>query len=421
MLLDSGEGSVGFSGAGRACGKRLRPGRALLVQRRRRRRRAARGRRRPASRPAARRAKAGEGVRIGGRGRYRGTLVARNEGGSLQVINALGAEGYVKGVVANEVPSSWPAAGAARPGGGRALLRRSRPSAAARSTTTTTPAARSTAASRRRPGRPTARSRRPRGEVVSYRGEPAITYYFSTSGGQTESSEFGFSGGSRIPYLKSVKDPFDDASPVHTWTEQLSDAKMESELAGLFQGKLQRIEIIERGGSPRIVRARVVGSAAVEHGHRRHAARTARSCARPGRGSGTADGAGLSRRDTAAAGSRDRSRACRARRPRRRRTRAARLAQPLRSTVSSRSEIEQLSVLCSGPFGSAYTQATKLRGSEETRPRTRTPLPVSSNSHSVGSSSIRSSGCGRSRRAGAARRRGGASRCPPTASSAGRP
>ena len=41
-------------------------------------------------------------------GGYRGSLVARNDGGSLQVINQLGLEGYVKGVVANEVPSSWP-------------------------------------------------------------------------------------------------------------------------------------------------------------------------------------------------------------------------------------------------------------------------------------------------------------------------
>ena len=62
--------------------------------------------------------------------------------------------------------------------------------------------------------------------MVTYRGDPAITYYFSTSGGQTENSEFGFSGGSAIPYLKSVDDPFDDASPVHTWTETLSDDEM---------------------------------------------------------------------------------------------------------------------------------------------------------------------------------------------------
>ena len=35
---------------------------------------------------------------------------------------------------------------------------------------------------------------------------------------------------------------------------------MESELGGLFAGRLKKIEMIERARSPRIVRARVVGS-----------------------------------------------------------------------------------------------------------------------------------------------------------------
>jgi stage II sporulation protein D len=99
-----------------------------------------------------------------------------------------------------------------------------------------------------------------RREVVKYRGKPAVTYYFSTSGGQTENSEYGFSGGSKVPYLKSVDDPFDDVSPVHKWTERLSDSQMESRLSGLFAGRLKRIEVTERGRSPRIVRARVVGT-----------------------------------------------------------------------------------------------------------------------------------------------------------------
>ena len=114
--------------------------------------------------------------------------------------------------------------------------------------------------STRRRRRPTPRSRRPAGRSSPTSGETALTYYFSTSGGQTENVEFGFSGGSPVPYLKSVADPYDDASPVHKWRERLSDEKMESELSGLFSGNLRRIEIVETGRSPRIVRARVVGS-----------------------------------------------------------------------------------------------------------------------------------------------------------------
>jgi stage II sporulation protein D len=259
VLLDSGEGSVGFSGAGRACGKRLRPGRRYsfsaddggVVLR------AGGGDRIKA---CGGEAKAGDGVRIGGRGNYRGTLVARNDGGSLQVINALSAEGYVKGVVANEVPSSWPRQALRA----QAVVARSYGVATERAGAfdhyddTRSQVYEGRSSETRATNRAVAATKR---RVVTYRGEPAITYYFSTSGGQTESSEFGFSGGSRIPYLRSVNDPYDDASPVHRWTEKLSDSKMESELSGLFQGDLQRIEVLERGNSPRIVRARVVGSA----------------------------------------------------------------------------------------------------------------------------------------------------------------
>ncbi len=63
-----------------------------------------------------------------------------------------------------------------------------------------------------------------------------------------------------MPYLKSVDDPFDDASPVHDWTERYSDDELESKLGGLVDGKLKRIEVLKTGKSPRIVSARVIGS-----------------------------------------------------------------------------------------------------------------------------------------------------------------
>lgn len=257
VLLGSGGGSVGFSGAGRACGERLDPRRRYslsadgggVVLRAGDRRLAGCGKE----------GKAASGLRIGGFGRYRGALVARNQGGSLLVINQLGLEGYVKGVVPNEVPPSWPKQALRA----QAVVARSFGLATSRGgafdhyadTRSQVYGGRSSETSATNSA--VARTRH---EVVTYHGRPAVTYYFSTSGGQTENSEFGFSGGSRVPYLKSVDDPFDDASPVHTWSERLSDERMEAELSGLFSGRLKRIEVLERGRSPRIVRARVVGS-----------------------------------------------------------------------------------------------------------------------------------------------------------------
>ena len=262
VLLDSGEGSIEFSRAGRACGKRLNPerdysfaaeGGGVVL-------RDAGGRR---MKTCGREGKAGSSLRIGSHGIYRGSLVARADGGSLMVINSLGADSYVKGVVPNEVPSSWPAAALRA----QAVVARSYGLATSRSgpfdhyddTRSQVYGGKSseTAATNKAVGAT-------EGEVVTYGGEIAITYYHSTSGGQTENSEFGFSGGNPLPYLKSVKDPYDDASPVHTWSLSLSDEQMEDKLSGLFSGNLQKIDILERGASPRIVRAKVVGSSGGE-------------------------------------------------------------------------------------------------------------------------------------------------------------
>ena len=259
VLLGSGGGSVAFSGAEHACGRRIEQNRRYTL---------AVGDGGVVLRAGDRRlercgkeGKAGSGLRIGGFGRYRGAVVARNDGGSLMVINQLALEAYVKGVVPNEVPSSWPkqalraqavvarSYGVATSRGGafdHYADTRSQVYEGRSSETSATNAA-------------VAKTGR---EVVKYRGEAAVTYYFSTSGGQTENSEFGFSGGSKVPYLKSVDDPFDDVSPVHKWSQRLSDERIESELSGLFEGRLKRIEVLERGRSPRIVRARVVGSRA---------------------------------------------------------------------------------------------------------------------------------------------------------------
>lgn len=54
-----------------------------------------------------------------------------------------------------------------------------------------------------------------RGEVLTYAGKPAQVFYFSSSGGRTSSALDVF--GSDLPYLVSVEDPWDEASPHHRW------------------------------------------------------------------------------------------------------------------------------------------------------------------------------------------------------------
>ena len=98
------------------------------------------------------------------------------------------------------------------------------------------------------------------GLVVTYDGEPIVTYYFSTSGGMTENVENSFLGSDPQPHLKSVSDPYDEISPRHTWRLSFSTRQMDARLGRYSPGTFRRISVLTRGVSPRIVRARVHGS-----------------------------------------------------------------------------------------------------------------------------------------------------------------
>ena len=96
------------------------------------------------------------------------------------------------------------------------------------------------------------------GRILTYGGEPAITYYFSTSGGHTESIQYSFVGALSKPWLVGVSDPYDDRSPYHRWQVSFSTAQLTRALGA--RGRFRRLKVLERGTSPRIVRARVIGT-----------------------------------------------------------------------------------------------------------------------------------------------------------------
>ena len=194
-------------------------------------------------------------------GRWRSYLELRPSGsGGLTVVNALGLDNYVRGVVAGEMPSSWhPEALKAQSiaarsyalttnrGGGvfdqypdvRSQVYRG----VAGETASTNAAVAATA-----------------GEVVTYEGEVAVTYFFSTSGGHTENIENSFVGVDPKPWLKGVEDPFDSASPRHRWRFVYTQSQMESRLGSLVKGTFRGIETVKSGVSPRVVYADVIGS-----------------------------------------------------------------------------------------------------------------------------------------------------------------
>jgi len=151
---------------------------------------------------------------LGGRS-YRGTF--RVTGGkSLRVVNAVGLEPYLWGVVPREMPDRWPAeALAAQAVVARtyALTHLAKGSdfdvyADTRSQVYGGVAAESP------PARDAVNSTA--GKVVLYKGELAETFFFSSSGGRTANVEDVW-GSKPLPYLVSVADPYDTLSPYHDW------------------------------------------------------------------------------------------------------------------------------------------------------------------------------------------------------------
>jgi stage II sporulation protein D len=153
---------------------------------------------------------------------YRGKIVVSVIGKQLEVVDVVGLEAYLKGVVPSEMPSTWsPEALKAQAVAARsyalANLTKDRDFdlyGDTRSQVYGGLDAESTAASDAVDAT--------KGEVVLYRGKVATTYFFSTSGGRTASSLE--TTGVNVPYLVSVADPYDTSSPYHAWGPVLFDA-----------------------------------------------------------------------------------------------------------------------------------------------------------------------------------------------------
>jgi stage II sporulation protein D len=148
---------------------------------------------------------------------YRGQFIVRSSSGRLSLVNRVGLEKYLYGVVADEMPPSWHA---------EALKAQA-------------VAARSYAMVSRKRGQifdlyPDTRSQvyggvlsedarassaidATAGQVVVHDGAVAWTFFHSTSGGKTANIRHVWPGGTPYPYLVSVPDPYDTLSPYHHW------------------------------------------------------------------------------------------------------------------------------------------------------------------------------------------------------------
>jgi SpoIID/LytB domain protein len=199
---------------------------------------------------------------VPGLGSYRGALQFAPAGGFVQTVDAVGLDDYVRGVVSAEMPASWaPAALEAQAVAARTYAitttvgghgydlysdTRSQMYGGVKAETPSTDAAVAATS----------------GQIVTYDGKPAVTYFFASSGGSTESIQNVWAGATPEPWLRGVPDPYDNVggNPYHSWGTQMSLSAAARKLGRLVKGSLVGVAVTRHGVSPRIVQAQVVGT-----------------------------------------------------------------------------------------------------------------------------------------------------------------
>jgi len=183
---------------------------------------------------------------------YHGVLVVSSGGGRVAVVNSVDLEDYVRGVIADEMPHRWPLA----------ALEAQAVAARSYALATLHPRKRFDLFADDRsqvyggmgaetPGTLYAASQT-EGKILTYDGRVATTYFFSTSGGRTANVQDVWPKLGAVPYLRSVSDPYDSASPVHTWRFAVSAQLLAARLGVPF-GALH----VVRNGSERVAELEV--------------------------------------------------------------------------------------------------------------------------------------------------------------------
>lgn len=183
---------------------------------------------------------------------YYGDFVFRaNSAGALTVINYVGLDDYVKGVLPYEMSASWPIEALKA----QALCARSYALGNLNKhssygfdlcATTNCQVYRGTS---RANANSDAAVDQTAGQTLQAGGKLAVGYFFSSDGGATEDNENVW-GGDPVSYLRGVKDPYEDYASASngTWSVTMTAAEVSSKLqsAGYSIGTVASVEVTKR-------------------------------------------------------------------------------------------------------------------------------------------------------------------------------
>lgn len=191
---------------------------------------------------------------------YRGSVEVWNTAGGLQVINQVGLEDYVRGVMKVEANPDWPIEALKA----QAVVTRTyalyerlvSPEAVYHlQSTTASQVYRGVSGEDPRSDKAVEATR---GVVLTYRELIIPAYYHAASGGRTEDAVEVWE--KKYPFIIGVEDPFSVIAPHHDWQVAIPRAEIRQALAqsGWHVGQIRRIETAERTRSGRISVLRVL-------------------------------------------------------------------------------------------------------------------------------------------------------------------
>jgi len=203
----------------------------------------------------------GEMLRVNGR-RYRdGIKISLNSKGKLNVINELGIEGYLYGVMAREVSPEWSMeALKAQAVVSRTYvmknLRKHDREGFDLSATMTSQVYGGVEAEDPRTSEAVDLTRE---EVITYKGELIKSFFHSNCGGDTEDVSNVWEGEEQVPYLKGVVCPFCKKSYQYYWEKTIEEETIKQKLNenGYDLGNINKIRILGRSSSGRVTYLRI--------------------------------------------------------------------------------------------------------------------------------------------------------------------
>jgi SpoIID/LytB domain protein len=218
----------------------------------------------PIGSPVAFTPKTGTTLTLEGRGPFRGALEVRREGGALTIVNTLDLDHYVMGV--REVPGNWPM---------EALKAQA---VAARTyalweiqkgywkkfgfdvcATVSCQVYQGATAELGERGRRWVNAVNATAGQILYEspGQPALTRYSSSSGGRTLANETVYPSDGARAYLKSIDDPFDKVSPLHTWKQTFTREHLQAILKKAVQLNGEIVDVtVDQAGRTMTIKTR---------------------------------------------------------------------------------------------------------------------------------------------------------------------